>query len=84
MVKCYISKEYERLQNQFKNNCVKCKSSGLLDYETDILLAAVNVASNLIEEKNYLDALRVVNGLDTCGKLCKDSNKLKGCGCGRN
>lgn len=85
LILCYVMKERERIQMYLKNSCNKCNTSASnLEMETDILLSAINVLDFLIEHEDYTEAQRVLNGLSTCGSLCKSySNKLKGCNCGR-
>ena len=86
LLKCYLLKERDRINNYFKNGCnSNCTNQSNIDFEIDILLAAVLVIQHLIEDENYFEAQRILNGLLTCGNLCKDySNNLKGCGCGKN
>lgn len=86
LVKCYLLKEQNRIQNYFKSGCDKnCQNYSNSDVEIDILLSAILVLEDLIEKENYYEAQRILNELHTCNGLCKDySNKLKGCGCGRN
>lgn len=85
LLKCYILTEQERIQNYLNNNCSNnCAKSQDLDERADILLAAVMVLQHLIEIGDFFEAQRILNGLSTCGNLCKNFlNKLKGCGCGR-
>ena len=85
LVKCYVYIERERIQNYIKNHCFEgCKQYSDLDDKAGILLAAVTVIKNLIDEEDYFEAQRILNGLNTCGGLCGQYlNKLKGCGCGR-
>jgi hypothetical protein len=87
VVECYVLTERERINNYLKNNCRgNCSNStDDLDVRSDILLAAVMVLKNLIEKGDFFEAQRILNGLNTCGNLCKKySNSLKGCGCGRS
>lgn len=85
LLECYVLTEKERIQNYLKNNCSgKCGNTSDLDERADILLAAVTVIRHLMELGDFFEAQRILNGLDTCGHLCKNvQNKLKGCGCGR-
>lgn len=87
MVKCYVLKEKERINNYFKNDCGhNCKySNSQLDMEVDILLSAIMVLEDLVSKGFFFEAQRILNGFDTCGGLCRDvKNNLKGCGCGKN
>lgn len=84
LIECYILTERERINNYLNNNCRKvCKNPiDNLDDRADFLLAAITVIKALIEKSDFFEALRLVNGLNTCGNLCKKYNKsLKGCGC---
>lgn len=85
LLECYVLTERERIQNYLKNNCAgNCDRTSDLDERADILLAAVTVIRHLMEIGDFFEAQRILNGLDTCGHLCKNvQNKLKGCGCGR-
>lgn len=85
LVECYVYTERDRINTFLKNNCSgNCKESLELDYKADILLAAINVINDLMEKGDFFEAQRILNGLNTCGNLCKNySNTLKGCGCGR-
>lgn len=87
LVECYILTERERINNYLKNNCrAKC-NNGISDLDTraDILMAAIYVLRDLIEKKDFFEAQRILNGLNTCGNLCKKYTKtLKGCGCGKS
>lgn len=84
LVECYALVEKQRLQNYIKNKCSKgCNDSGDLDIKADILLAALMVVRHLVENGDFFEAQRIINGLNTCGNLCEDvKDKLKGCGCG--
>lgn len=87
LVECYVLTEHERINNYLKNNCSGNCGNGKddLDYKSDILLAAINVINDLIEKGDFFEAQRILNGLNTCGNLCKKYTKnLKGCGCGRS
>lgn len=87
LVECYVLTERERINNYLKNNCKSgCKGADLdLTDKADILLAAIMVLKDLIEKGDYFEAQRILNGLNTCGNLCKKYTKnLKGCGCGRS
>ena len=85
LVACYIAVEKERLLNYIKNACAgNCDKIDELNTRADILLAAIMVIQHLIELGDYFEAQRILNGLQTCGKLCAEiQDKLKGCGCGR-
>lgn len=84
LLECYVLTEKERIQNYLKNNCSgDCDNSRDLNNRADILLAAVTVIRHLMEIGDFFEAQRIINGLNTCGRLCKNvQNKLKGCGCG--
>lgn len=87
LVECYVLMEKERIDNYLKNNCrVSCSDNALeLNNKVDILLAAVTVLRNLIEKKDFFEAQRILNGLNTCNGLCKKySNSINGCGCGKS
>lgn len=85
LVECYVLNERERINNYLKNNCSgNCEDSKELEVKADILLAAITVINNLMEKGDFFEAQRILNGLNTCGHLCKRFSKtLNGCGCGR-
>lgn len=85
LVECYALTEKERIRNYLKNNCNgNCEKNNELELKADILLSAVNVIEHLIENGDFFEAQRILNGLNTCGNLCSSvKNNLKGCGCGR-
>ena len=86
LIKCYILTEKERINNYLRNNCSGNCNRGVNDLDTkaDILLAAIMVIKDLMEKGEYAEAQRILDGLNTCGNLCKNYvNRLKGCGCGR-
>lgn len=85
LVECYILTERERINNYLKNNCQgPCKKGDMdLNAKADILLAAIMVLKDLMKKGDFFEAQRILNGLNTCGNLCKKYTKnLKGCGCG--
>lgn len=86
LVECYVLTERERINNYLKNNCRgNCKNGDVdLTDKSDILLATIMVLKDLMEKGDFFEAQRILNGLNTCGNLCKKYTKsLKGCGCGR-
>ena len=85
LVKCYVLREYERLKNYLKNNCKdECSKIKTINTDLDILLSAILVLDFLIKEENYFEAQRILNGLTSCGSLCKDlTNNLDNCGCAK-
>lgn len=86
LIKCYILTEKERLADWLKNNCkANCDKLSLVNTNADMLMAAVTVLTYLISKRQFLEAFRLLNGLSTCGTLCKDfRNNIKGCGCGKS
>lgn len=86
LIKCFILTEKQRIANWLRNNCkIDCDKSSLINTNADMLMAAVNVLTYLISKRQFLEAFRLLNGLSTCGNLCKDfKNNIKGCGCGKS
>lgn len=86
LIECYVSIEMDRINNYLKNNCQGgCKNYTELESKANLLLAAIKVIEHLVEKGDYFEALRLLNGLQTCNGLCnKYKNVLKGCGCGRS
>lgn len=87
LIECYVLTERERINNYLKNNCNgNCdKGHTNIDAKVDILLGAIMVLKDLMEKGDYFEAQRILNGLNTCGNLCKKYTKnLKSCGCGRS
>ena len=86
LVQCYLLNERTRINNFLKNNCWGgCSGTKDLDTKSDILLAAIAVLSDLIEKREFFEAQRILDNLNTCGHLCKDFKEtLKGCGCGKD
>ena len=87
LIECYVLAEKDRINNYLKNNCNGNCSNGGSDSNsrTDVLLAAVMVLKDLMEKGDYFEAQRILNGLNTCGNLCKKyANNLNDCGCGRS
>lgn len=85
LIQCYVLTERERINNYLKNNCHGlCENTySDLDERADILLAAIMVIKDLMRRGDFFEAQRILNGLQTCGNLCKKyMNSLKGCGCG--
>lgn len=85
LVECYVMTERERINNYLRNNCQGNCSKGIndIDARADILLAAIMVLKDLMKKGEFFEAQRILNGLNTCGNLCKKyMNNLKGCGCG--
>lgn len=86
LVECYVMTERERINNYLKNNCrSNCnnRNNDNLNEKADILLAAIMVIKHLMEKGDFFEAQRILNGLNTCGNLCKKyMNTLKNCGCG--
>lgn len=86
LVRCYVLTERDRINNYLKNNCKgACVVNNDLQQRADILLAAIMVINNLLERGDFFEAQRILNGLNTCGHLCKDyvDKGLNSCGCGR-
>ena len=85
LVRCYVLAERDRINQYLKNGCMACKNSFDLSNKSDILLAAINVITALIEKEEYFEAQRILDSLMSCGKLCEDSmnDDLNNCGCGR-
>lgn len=85
LVRCYVLTERDRINNYLKNNCNgACVVNNDLQQRADILLAAIMVINNLLERGDFFEAQRILNGLNTCGHLCKDyvDKGLNSCGCG--
>ena len=84
LVECYVLTEKDRISAYLSNNCKNnCETYKEIDYKSDILLAAINVLNDLMEKGDFFEAQRILNGLNTCGNLCKNYGQtLKGCGCG--
>lgn len=85
LVRCYVLTERDRINNYLKNNCKgACVVNNDLQQRADILLAAIMVINNLLERGDFFEAQRILNGLNTCGHLCKDyvDKGLNSCGCG--
>lgn len=86
LIKCYVLTEKQRIINWLKNNCrSNCNEVSTINSNARLLLAAVNVLTYLIGKREFAEAQRILNGLSTCGSLCKNfDNRLKGCGCGKS
>lgn len=85
LIECYVLTERERINNYLKNSCRgNCgKDNSDLNDKVDILLASIMILKDLMEKGDFFEAQRILNGLNTCGNLCKKYTKnLKGCGCG--
>lgn len=80
LIECYILTQREIINDYLNNKCKKpCNSN---DDKADFLMAAVTVIKALIDKQDFFEALRIVNGLQTCNGLCKKYRKsLKECGC---
>ena len=85
LIECYLLTERDRINNYLKNNCKGNCDNAIsdIDARADILLAAIMVIKDLIEKEDFFEAQRILNGLNTCGNLCKKYAKnLNGCNCG--
>lgn len=85
LVRCYVLAERDRINNYFKNNCKEaCNKNSDLQQRVDILLAAIMVINDLLERGDFFEAQRILNGLNTCGSLCKEfvDQGINSCGCG--
>lgn len=86
LIKCYVLMEKQRIANWLKNNCkANCDTISTINTNADMLMVAVTVLTYLISKRQFVEAYRLLNGLETCGNLCKDfRNDIKGCGCGKS
>lgn len=85
LVECYILSEREKINNYLQNNCkATCSPDTDLEIKVNILLAAITVLNMLIEKRDFFEALRIFNGINSCGNLCSNfySDNINKCGCG--
>lgn len=86
LIKCYVLTEKQRIANWLKNNCkADCNTISTINTNADILMTAITVLTYLIQNEQFVEAYRLLNGLRTCNNLCKDFvDDIKGCGCGKS
>ena len=91
LIKCYVLTEKRRLADWLRNNCkATCKNINNMGVDmefitADMLMAAVMVLTYLISKRQFVEAYRILKGLQTCNGLCRDFvDDIRGCGCGKS
>lgn len=85
LLECFILTELARINDMLNNGCdVECSSFNS-DTNADFLGVVIFVLLHLIKTRDFYNAQRILDRLNTCNGLCKHVNdKLKGCGCNGN
>lgn len=81
LIKCYLIKVRNELNDYLKANCKgACDSKGVSD--ADILFIAIIILKDLLCKRDFAEFERVLNAVSRCGGLCKDlKSKPNNCGC---
>lgn len=82
---CYYSharKVFDSMLNQCDKDC--CKDDV---YNRDFVYMTLNIINYLVGFGQYLEAMRILDMINSCGGFCKNKNTIKtggGCGCAKS